>query len=109
MVCFREQSLLRICHKEKCLETLPYHHKKWLKRYKEDLEKFKQCIEINSQIIPLFLREPHTIFDNVKITNNLNDVSSHSEQKVGTLSEGLDKVNLTQHYHYSFCNYILSK
>lgn len=70
------------------METLPYHHKKCLKRYKEDLEKIKQCIEVNSQIIPLFLREPHTIFDNV-ITN---DISSHSEQKVGTLSEGLDKV-----------------
>lgn len=87
-IIFREQSLLRIRHKEKCVDSLPYHHKKWLKKYKEDLNNFKKCIEINSQIIPLFLREPHTIFDNV-ISN---DTTSHSEHKVGTLSEGLDKV-----------------
>lgn len=72
------------------METLPYHHKKWLKKYKEDLEKIKKCIEINSQIIPLFLREPYTIFDNVFS----NETPSHSEHKVGSLSEGLDKVIL---------------
>lgn len=85
---FREQSLLRIRHKEKCLETLPYHHKKWLARYKEDLENFKKCIEKNSDFLPIVLQHAHTIFDNVYCS----DGTPHSEQEIGTLSEGLDKV-----------------
>lgn len=85
---YREQSLLRIEHKEKCLATLPSYHKKWLSKYKEDLDRFKECIEKNSKFIPIVLQHAHTIFDNVYS----NDCATHAEIKVGTLSEGLDKV-----------------
>nr|CAH7759404.1 unnamed protein product [Callosobruchus chinensis] len=42
------------------------------------------------QIIPLVLRESHAIFENVYSNEN----PSHSESEVGTLSEGLDKVQI---------------
>lgn len=60
----REQSLSKIKFKEKCLESLPHHHKKWLARYKEDLQSFKTCIEKNAQLIPLVLKHAHMIFGN---------------------------------------------
>ncbi|XP_028131130.1 carnosine N-methyltransferase [Diabrotica virgifera virgifera] len=85
---YREQSLLRIQHKEECLEELPYHHKEWLEKYKKDLGEIKKGIEKNSEFIPLVLRQAHCIFENVYA----NETTSHSEQAVGTLSEGLDKV-----------------
>ncbi|XP_056637870.1 carnosine N-methyltransferase [Diorhabda carinulata] len=85
---YREQSLSRIKRKETCLDNLPYHHKQWLKKYKEDLEEITKCIEKNSEFIPLVLRQAHCIFENAYST----EVPSHSEQNVGTLSEGLDKV-----------------
>lgn len=85
----REQSLLRIEHKEKCLENLPYHHKQWLQKYKEDLDEIKKCITKNSDFIPLVLCQAHCIFGNVY----KDEQTSHSEQEVGTLSEGLDKVS----------------
>ncbi|KAJ8955889.1 hypothetical protein NQ318_005437 [Aromia moschata] len=76
---YREQSLLRIRHKEKCLETLPWHHKKWLTKYREDLDAIKSCIEKNSELLPVVLNNAHTIFDNV-----YSNETSHSEQEVGT-------------------------
>nr|XP_023025636.1 carnosine N-methyltransferase [Leptinotarsa decemlineata] len=85
---YGEQSLLRIEHKEKCFNNLPPHHKMWLKKYKEDLEMFKRCIQKNSEFIPLVVREAHCIFENV----HLSETMTLSEQNVGTLSEGLDKV-----------------
>lgn len=85
---FREQSLLRIRHRERCLNSLPYHHKKWLNKYRDDIEKLKDCIEINANFIPNIIRDGHVVFDNVYANENV----THSEQEVGTLSEGLDKV-----------------
>ncbi|XP_044746630.1 carnosine N-methyltransferase [Coccinella septempunctata] len=85
---YREQSLLRIESKENAVQTLPKHHRKWLTKYLEDLKSFKSCIEVNSQLIPIILKEAKTIFGNIYCT----DGNSHSETDVGTLAEGLDKV-----------------
>ncbi|CAG9813749.1 unnamed protein product [Phaedon cochleariae] len=85
---YRKQSLLRIQHRERCYDNLPFHHQKWLEDYKEDLESLKGCIEQNASLIPQVLRDAHCIFENVFA----NDCPSHSEQEVGSLSEGLDKV-----------------
>ncbi|KAG5888005.1 hypothetical protein JTB14_016629 [Gonioctena quinquepunctata] len=85
---YGEQSLLRIQHKQICLESLPVHHQKWLKKYKEDLEMFRGCIKKNADFIPLVLRDAHCIFENVYSSDN----TILYEQNVGTLSEGLDKV-----------------
>lgn len=85
---FRKQSLLRIEYKEKCLAALPRHHKKCLSKYKEDLTAFKKCIEKNAELIPIVIEHANNIFENVYC----NDNTSHSETEVGTLSEGLDKV-----------------
>lgn len=82
--------MLRIEHKERCLSTLPSYHKKWLDKYKSDLETFKECVERNYDFIPIVLQYAHTIFDNVYSISN--DPLSHSETNVGTLAEGLDKV-----------------
>lgn len=75
---------MRIENKEKAVETLPKHHRKWLTKYLEDLKSFKACIEVNSQLIPTILKEAKTIFGNIYCT----DGNSHSETDVGTLAEG---------------------
>lgn len=85
---YKEQSLLRIAHKEKCLRSLSQDHQNWLTRYKEDLESFRKCVYKNAEFIPIIVQHAYTIFDNVLC----NDNPSHSETRVGTLTEGLDKV-----------------
>lgn len=85
---YRDQSLKRVQHKEKCLGSLPYHHKKWLNKYHEDLQKLKECIDKNSDFIPLVLKHAYTMFDNVYANVEI----TQAEQEVGTLAEGLDKV-----------------
>lgn len=85
---FRKQSLLRLEYKERCLNNAPEHHQKWLEKYRNDLESFKACIERNSKFIPLVLEHADNIFENMYNA----DITSHSETQVGTLSEGLDKV-----------------
>lgn len=87
-MCSRQQSDLRIEYKEKCLAALPNHHKKWLSKYKEDLENYKRCIEKNAEFIPVVLQHANNIFGNIYNSDN----PTHSETNVGTLSEGLDKV-----------------
>lgn len=87
MLC-REQSLRRIQYKERCLNSIPRHHQEWLANYQNDLNSFKKCIEKNSEFIPIVLKHAHNIFENVYS----NEVVSHSETEVGTLAEGLDKV-----------------
>ncbi|VEN60832.1 unnamed protein product, partial [Callosobruchus maculatus] len=77
-------------NRERTLQSLPARHQKWLGQYKEDLEEIKKCIEINAKIIPLVLRDEHAIFGNVYSNEN----PSHSESEVGSLSEGLDKVQI---------------
>lgn len=83
----REQSLCRLLRKENCLYSLPQHHKKWLSKYKDDLENFKRCIEKNCEFIPIVLQHAHTIFDNMYVGDG-----TIQENKARTLSEGLDKV-----------------
>ncbi|KAF5269834.1 hypothetical protein FQR65_LT05880 [Abscondita terminalis] len=85
---YREQSIIRIERREKYLRSLPPDHQLWLKRYNEDLESFKKCVHKNADFIPIVVQNAHTIFDNILC----NDNTSHSETEVGTLSEGLDKV-----------------
>lgn len=80
--------MLRIQYKERCLNSVPRHHQKWLAKYQNDLKAFKKCVEKNSEFIPIVLMHAHNIFENVYS----NEVASHSETEVGTLSEGLDKV-----------------
>lgn len=84
----REQSLLRLGYKERCVKSLPPHHQKWLEGYKDDLAAFQRCIELNFDFIKLILPHACNIFENVLSDNPLH----HSETEVGTLSEGLDKV-----------------
>lgn len=79
---------MRIAHKEKCLRSLSQDHQNWLTRYKEDLESFRKCVYKNAEFIPIIVQHAYTIFDNVLC----NDNPSHSETRVGTLTEGLDKV-----------------
>ena len=78
----------RIEYKESCLSALPNHHKQWLAKYKSDLNVFKKCAEKNADFIPIILKHASNIFENVYS----NDNATHSETEVGTLSEGLDKV-----------------
>lgn len=85
---YRKQSNLRIEYKEKCFGALPAHHKKWLAKYKEDLENYKKCIAKNAEFIPIVIHGANNIFENVYNSDN----TTHSETEVGTLSEGLDKV-----------------
>ncbi|KRT85223.1 hypothetical protein AMK59_717 [Oryctes borbonicus] len=85
---YRKQSMLRIEYKEKCLASLTDHHQKWLVKYKNDLEAFKKCIDKNANYIPIVMEHANNIFENVYSNEN----TSHSETEVGTLSEGLDKV-----------------
>lgn len=90
VLCFtpREQSLLRIGNKERCVKSLPSHHQKWLEGYRDDLAAFRDCIDRNSDFIKLILPHACNIFENVLSDNPM----QHSETNVGTLSEGLDKV-----------------
>ncbi|XP_065166851.1 carnosine N-methyltransferase-like [Atheta coriaria] len=85
---YRSQSLLRIEHREECLATLPQHHKEWLEKYKRDLDSFKHAVEANSTLVPIIVDHAKNIFGNIYI----NDTTTHSETNVGSLSEGLDKV-----------------
>ncbi|KAK9884076.1 hypothetical protein WA026_005014 [Henosepilachna vigintioctopunctata] len=85
---YREQSLLRIKSKERAVMILPGHHKRWLKNYLNDLGLFMECIEANSKVIPIILKDAKSIFGNIYSSTG----TSHSETEVGTLSEGLDKV-----------------
>ncbi|KAK5648734.1 hypothetical protein RI129_003626 [Pyrocoelia pectoralis] len=85
---YKEQSMIRINRRERYLQSLPNDHRSWLTRYKEDLDAFKQGIYKNAEFIPIIVQHAYTIFDNVLC----NDNPSHSETEVGTLSEGLDKV-----------------
>ncbi|CAG9859832.1 unnamed protein product [Phyllotreta striolata] len=85
---YREQSLLRIQHKESSLDSLPCHHKQWLQKYNEDLEKIKKCIEKNHEFIPLVLRYAHCIFGNFY----REEPTVPREQEIQTRSEGIDKV-----------------
>lgn len=80
--------MLRIEYKEKCLFSLPDQHQKWLVKYKKDLKGFKKCIDKNASYIPIVMEHANNIFENVYSNEN----TSHSETDVGTLSEGLDKV-----------------
>lgn len=82
------QSMLRIEHREECLATLPDHHKKWLERYKNDLEDFKKAVEENATFVPILVNHAKNIFENMYNSES----TTHSETEVGTLSEGLDKV-----------------
>ncbi|XP_060526349.1 carnosine N-methyltransferase [Cylas formicarius] len=84
---YREQSLKRIQNKECSIATLPYHHKKWLAKYQEDLDKLKQCIDKNAEFIPLVLQHAYNMFDNV-----YSSMETAPTDEVGTLSEGIDKV-----------------
>lgn len=86
---YRKQSLLRIENKEKYLASLPKHHKNWLETYRSDLESFKQAVEVNAEYLPKVLQHANYMFENVY---NSNEGKTHSEGEVGTLSEGLDKV-----------------
>lgn len=52
------------------------------------MDTFKECIEKNAEFIPIVLKHANNIFENVYS----NDNTTHSETEVGTLSEGLDKV-----------------
>lgn len=85
---YKEQSILRINRREKCLQSLPTDHRSWLTRYKEDLDAFKRCVYKNAEFIPIIVLHAYTIFDNVLCNEN----PCHTEKEVGTLSEGLDKV-----------------
>lgn len=78
----------RLQYKERCLSSTPRRHQKWLAKYREDLESFKKCIEKNYEFIPLVLQQADNIFENMYSS----DVATHSETEVGTLAEGLDKV-----------------
>lgn len=78
----------RLQYKERCLGSTPNRHQKWLARYKDDLDEFKKCIEKNYSFIPKVLQQADNIFENMYSS----DVASHSESEVGTLAEGLDKV-----------------
>lgn len=78
----------RLQYKERCLSSTPYRHQKWLVKYREDLEEFKKCIEKNYDFIPKVLQQADNIFENMYSS----DVATHSETEVGTLAEGLDKV-----------------
>lgn len=80
--------MLRIEHREECLETLPARHKKWLEQYKRDLGEFKKAIEVNAAFVPIVIQHAKNIFENMYN----NETTTHSEKDVGTLSEGLDKV-----------------
>lgn len=84
---YREHSLMRIQHKERCFASLPTHHKKWLNKYHEDLEEFKKCIEKNADLIPKVLDYAHTIFDDLYANVLLKD-----QDEIRVLSEGLEKV-----------------
>lgn len=59
-----------------------------LAKYKEDLENFKKCVEKNAEFIPIVIQHANNIFENVYNSDN----TTHSETEVGTLAEGLDKV-----------------
>ncbi|XP_017781618.1 PREDICTED: carnosine N-methyltransferase isoform X2 [Nicrophorus vespilloides] len=84
----KHQSMLRIEHREECLATLPSRHKKWLSKYKTDLEGFKKAVDTNASFVPIVVEHAKNIFENVCSQ----DGTTHSETEVGTLSEGLDKV-----------------
>ncbi|KAK9711051.1 Translation machinery associated TMA7 [Popillia japonica] len=85
---YRKQSLLAIEYREKCLGLLPEQHQKWLVKYQHDLDGFKRCVDKNADYIPIVMKHANNIFENVYSNEN----TSHSETNVGTLSEGVDKV-----------------
>ncbi|KAI4467030.1 hypothetical protein MML48_2g00007105 [Holotrichia oblita] len=85
---YRKQSLLAVEYREKCLGLLPDQHQKWLMKYQQDLDGFKRCIDRNADYIPIVMKHANNIFENVYSNEN----TSHSETNVGTLSEGVDKV-----------------
>ncbi|KAH1000663.1 hypothetical protein HUJ04_012967 [Dendroctonus ponderosae] len=84
---YREESHKRIAQREQSLDSLPQHHKKWLSEYIEGLEKLKQCVDKNAEFIPQVLKHAYTMFDNVYSTMEVAQA-----EEVGTLAEGLDKV-----------------
>ncbi|XP_022907248.1 carnosine N-methyltransferase [Onthophagus taurus] len=86
---YKKQSLLRIEYKEKCLSALPSQHQTWLEKYKNDLDNIKSCIDKNADYIPIVVQHAKNIFENLYTSDNS---GSHQKSSVGTLSEGLDKV-----------------
>lgn len=92
---------MRIAHKEKCLNALPERHKKWLTKYGQDLDQFKDCILKNAEFLPIVLKHANNIFEDLYSSEN----APHNETEVGTLSEGLDKVIQNKLY---FCCFLFS-
>lgn len=80
---------MRIRERESCLDSLPFHHRKMLTKYQEDLLQVKKCVEVNASLIPLVLKEADSIFGNAY--NSVNHPSL-LEQGVGVTAGGLDRV-----------------
>ncbi|XP_050316066.1 carnosine N-methyltransferase [Anthonomus grandis grandis] len=85
---YQELSRKRIQHKEKCVGSLPNQHKKWLNKYYEDLQKLKEGVDKNAEFIPMVLKHACSMFDNVYCNTEM----PQSEQQLGVLNEGLEKV-----------------
>lgn len=85
---YKDLSYKRIQYKEKCVGSLPPHHKKWLGKYFEDLQNLKEGIDKNAEFIPLVLKHAYTMFDNVYSNSEI----PHPDQEIKILSDGLDKV-----------------
>ncbi|XP_011635873.1 carnosine N-methyltransferase [Pogonomyrmex barbatus] len=62
---YKPHSLQRVRKTESYLLSLPPHHQKFLRKYKEHLQEVKRCIENNDQIIKLIIKDVAHIFENV--------------------------------------------
>ncbi|KAL6259804.1 hypothetical protein P5V15_009715 [Pogonomyrmex californicus] len=62
---YKPHSLQRVKKTESYLLSLPPHHQKLLRKYKEHLQEVKRCIENNDQIIKLIIKDVAHIFENV--------------------------------------------
>lgn len=64
-ICHRPHSLQRVKKTETYLLSLPSHHLKLLSKYREHLNRVKNCIENNDEIIKLIIKDVAHIFENV--------------------------------------------
>ncbi|KAF7993206.1 hypothetical protein HCN44_006266 [Aphidius gifuensis] len=70
---YKPHSLQRLKKTESYLLTLPSHHLKLLKKYRQHLQNIRLCIENNDAIIKLIIKDVSHIFENVNPACSNND------------------------------------
>ncbi|XP_063238385.1 carnosine N-methyltransferase [Bacillus rossius redtenbacheri] len=64
---YRSHSLQRVSRTEQYFLSLPAHHQNLLKKFQINLHNIRECVERNSEIIKLIIKDAANMFENVPL------------------------------------------